>query len=178
MGESAGKWEQVEFYSSAGQSTGVLVLRNRLERMFTSRFYHNLDEKGRLTVPAEFRDLLNNSGAMITQGFEKNLMVLLSDDFDRIADRLRRLSMTDPDARRLRRMIFSGASRVEIDKAGRILIPHYLRQFAGLEIAVVIAGVGDHFEIWSELEWKAQEEQIQNTQDNAQRFIAVELTSI
>ena len=174
MGESVEKWEQVE----RRNVSGVLILTRRLERMFTSRFYHNLDEKGRLTIPAEYRDILTGSGAVITQGFEKYLMVLLPDNFNRIAERLRGLSMTDPEARLLRRIIFSGASHLDIDKAGRILIPHYLRQYASLESAVVIAGVGDHFEIWSEMDWQAQDEKIQNAQENAQRFIAVDLTSV
>jgi MraZ protein len=146
--------------------------------MFTGRFYHNLDEKGRLTIPSGYRDLLLVSGGYITQGFDKNLMVLLSPEFDRIVDRLRHLSMTDPEARLLKRIIISGAASLEIDKAGRILIPQYLRRYAGLESGLVIVGVGEYFEIWSDENWHSQDEQIQNAQENAQRFIAVDLNSI
>jgi MraZ protein len=145
--------------------------------MFTGRFYHNLDDKGRLTVPSRYRDMLVADGAVITQGFDKNLMVLPSSGFDNIAARVKSLSLTDPEARLLRRIIFSSADLLEMDKVGRILIPHYLRQFAGLENGLVIVGVGDFFEIWAEAFWNTQEEEIQNVQENAQRFVALELTS-
>ena len=145
--------------------------------MFTGRFYHNLDEKGRLTIPSRFRELLVASGAYITQGFDQNLMVLPLRFFGNIAETVRGLSLTDPQARLLRRVIFSGADLLEVDKAGRILIPSDLRYYAGLENEVVLAGVGDHFEIWSVGYWNDQKIQIQNAQENAQRFIALELTS-
>jgi MraZ protein len=144
--------------------------------MFTSRFYHNLDEKGRLTIPAEYRDSFADSRAVITQGFEKNLIVLQPENFDRVAQRLRGMSMTNPEVRLLRRIVFSGASHIEIDKAGRILIPNYLRKYANLETSVVIAGAGDYFEIWSEADWQSQDEEVQNAQENAQRFSGYELT--
>jgi MraZ protein len=145
--------------------------------MFTGRFYHNLDEKGRLTIPSQYRTAVLEKGAVITQGFDQNLMVLLADDFNQISNKVRKMSLTDPEARLLRRVIYSGADQVVVDKSGRVLISQDLREYAGMELEVVIVGVGDHFEIWSASNWANQKELVQNAQENAQRFISLELTS-
>jgi MraZ protein len=145
--------------------------------MFLGQFYHNLDDKGRLTVPSRYRDLLLPAGAYIMQGFDQNLIVLPSDNYEEQFQRIRQLSMTDPDARSLRRLFFSTADRVEVDKAGRILIPQFLRTYAGLECALVLVGMGDYFEIWSPEAWKVQFEQLQDPQLNSDRFSAFSLAS-
>ncbi len=145
--------------------------------MFLGQFYHNLDDKGRLTVPSRYRDLLLPAGAYIMQGFDQNLIVLPSDNFEEQFQRIRQLSMTDPTARSLRRLLFSTADRVEVDKAGRILIPQFLRTFAGLECALVLVGMGDYFEIWSPEAWKVQFDQLQDPQLNSDRFSAISLAS-
>jgi MraZ protein len=163
--------------SGAPVFPGVLNLKGRLERMFTGRFYHNLDEKGRLTIPSQYRTAVLEKGAVITQGFDQNLMVLLADDFNQISNKVRKMSLTDPEARLLRRVIYSGADQVFVDKSGRVLISQDLREYAGMELEVVIVGVGDHFEIWSASNWANQKELVQNAQENAQRFISLELTS-
>jgi MraZ protein len=145
--------------------------------MFLGQFYHNLDDKGRLTVPSRYRDLLLPAGAYIMQGFDQNLIVLPSDNYEAQIQRIRQLSITDPDARSLRRLYFSTADRVDVDKAGRILIPQFLRTYAGLECALVLVGMGDYFEIWSPEAWKVQFEQLQDPQLNSDRFSAISLAS-
>jgi MraZ protein len=145
--------------------------------MFLGQFYHNLDDKGRLTVPARYRDLLVLAGAYIMQGFDQNLIVLPSENYDEVFQRIRLMSITDPNARSLRRLLFSTADRVEVDKAGRILIPQFLRTYAGLECALVVVGMGDYFEIWSPEAWKVQNEQLQDPQLNMDRFSAFNLAS-
>jgi len=167
--QSGSKWRRM--------NPGAVILKGKVELMFLGEFYHNLDEKGRLTVPAKYRELLVVDGAYITHGFDPNLMVLPMPFFEMIAHTIRKLSLTDPEARLLRRIFFSGASLLEVDKAGRILIPQNLRKFAGLENEVVITGVGDHFEIWSADQWRVQDEEIQKAQGDAQRFIAMGLSS-
>jgi MraZ protein len=144
--------------------------------MFLGRFNHNLDDKGRLTVPARFRDLLAAEGAYVMQGFDRNLMVLPSSNFKTLSHRINQMSMTDPDARLLRRLLFSTADEVEVDRAGRILLPQFLRQAAGLETAVVVVGQGDYFEIWSPEAWQDQQAQLEEVQSNAQRFVALSLS--
>ena len=90
--------------------------------MFLNHYHHNLDEKGRLTIPARYRELISQ-GAYITLGFDQNLMVLTTSYFNEIAERSAKLSLTDATSRQLMRLIFSNAERVEVDKAGRILEP-------------------------------------------------------
>lgn len=137
--------------------------------MFLGRFEHSIDEKGRLTIPARFRDLLAD-GAYVTQGFDHNLIVLPTTTFDAMSENVNALSMTDPAARQLRRLIFSSAVLCEIDKAGRILLPSFLREAIHLEEMAVIVGVGGHFEIWAPNYWSKQFDIMQDTEANAQRF--------
>jgi MraZ protein len=145
--------------------------------MFLGRFYHTLDEKGRLTIPARFRDLLLPDGAYIMQGFDENLWVLPTAAFEVLSREVNQKSITDPNSRLLRRLVFSTADRLELDRAGRILIPQFLRQAASLETDVVVVGAGRYFEIWSPGAWEIQDEQLQDAQANAQRFAAFDLTS-
>ncbi len=142
--------------------------------MFLGQFVHNVDEKGRLTIPARFRDLLDGT-AYITSGFEKNLLVLTEPRFNKMKERLNELSLTDLDARQLKRLLFSNAAQLEFDKAGRILLPAYLREAIGVHTEAILVGVGDYFEIWSPENWKEQENILQDTQANATRFASLDL---
>ena len=145
--------------------------------MFLGQFYHNLDNKGRLTIPTQFRDMLSEGGAYVLQGFEQNLLVLPSARFENVAQRINQMSMTDPTSRLLRRLFFSTAQHVEVDKSGRILLPRFLRQSSYLDNEVVVVGNGAYFELWSPGNWSSQSEQIQDTQTNAHRFAELDLTS-
>ncbi len=142
--------------------------------MFLNHYRHNLDEKGRLTIPARYRELILQ-GAYITLGFDQNLMVLTTSYFNEIAERSAKLSLTDATSRQLLRLIFANAERVEIDKAGRILIPQSLREAAHLESEAVVVGVLNHFEIWSPSLWEHQSESMTNAEANEQRFSALSL---
>jgi MraZ protein len=143
--------------------------------MFLGHYEHSIDEKGRLIIPARFRELLAE-GAYVTRGFDRNLIVLTTSAFDRLYERVNQLSLTDQNARLLKRLIFSDADRVEFDKAGRILIPQFLRQAADLVGPVVIAGVGGHFEIWAQQKWAEQNEELNNIEATTQRFAALDLS--
>jgi len=142
--------------------------------MFLGQYEHAIDEKGRLTIPARFREALAN-GAYVLQGFDHNLIVLDSPSFESIYARVNQMSMTDPTARQLKRFIFSTAERVEIDRAGRMLLPSYLRDSAQLDGSAVVVGVGDYLEIWSPEVWARQQDLLQDVDANAQRFAAFEL---
>ena len=144
--------------------------------MFLGQYRHNIDEKGRLTIPARFRELLADGG-FVTQGFERNLMVLTTVDFENIADHVSEKSLTDPTARELKRLLFSTANPLDMDKSGRILLPQFLRELAGLDGEVVLVGVGDHFEIWPTEDWDKQINRLKDTEANAQRFSGVTLTA-
>jgi len=143
--------------------------------MFLGQFEHTIDEKGRLTIPARYRDLLAE-GAVITRGFDRNLMVLTSSSFDQLYQRINQKSMTDLNARLLKRLIFSNANQLDFDKAGRILIPQFLRQAANINTNVTIVGVGDYFEVWSQDCWNEQAALLQDVDGTSQRFAVLDLS--
>jgi MraZ protein len=144
--------------------------------MFLGRYQHSIDDKGRLMVPARFRELLEG-GAYLTQGFEKCLMVMTEAHFKQVYDLITSMSLTDPTARLLRRLIFSNAYQVEVDKVGRILVPGNLRQIAGLETDAVVAGQGEYFEVWTPAEWDKQAALLNDAEANNHRFAALNISS-
>ncbi len=121
--------------------------------MFLSEFRHTIDEKGRLTIPAKYRGLLA-AGMVITRGFERNLMAFSLEGWEELAERVKALPISDPSAREFRRRLFSGAVDLIPDRQGRVLLPPYLREFAGIDSEVVIAGVYSHVEIWASGTWE------------------------
>ena len=143
--------------------------------MFLGSYQHNLDDKGRLMIPARFREMLDG-GAYITQGFDRCLMVMTGESFRQVLNGLNATSMTDPNARLLRRMILANAFQIEIDKVGRVLVPQTLREFAGLDGEAIVAGQGEYFEVWSPAAWSEQVKQMQDTETNNQRFAALNLS--
>jgi MraZ protein len=169
VGESGKKWKAPEFRRSA--------FNKELAHMFLGQFQHNFDDKGRLMVPARFRDELLDGGAYITQGFDPCLMVMTGSYFKQVYDSVNAMNMADPNARLLRRLIFANAYPVETDKVGRILVPQNLRTFASLNSEAVVAGQGDYFEIWTPAAWDEQMKKIQDTEANNQRFATLNLSS-
>ncbi len=143
--------------------------------MFLGQFQHNLDDKGRLMIPARFRELLA-AGAFITQGFDKCLMVMTDVYFKQVYDRISAMNLADPMARLLRRLILSNAYPVEADKVGRILIPQNLRQVITLEGEAIVAGQGEYFEVWTPAAWNEQMAQLQDLETNDQRFAMLDLS--
>jgi MraZ protein len=144
--------------------------------MFLGQFQHNLDDKGRLMIPARFRDLLEG-GAFITQGFDKCLMVMTDAYFKQVYERIESMNLADPTARLLRRLILANAYPVEADKVGRILVPQNLRAFLGIENGeLIVAGQGDYFEVWTPALWQEQMTQLQDTEANNQRFSTLDLS--
>jgi MraZ protein len=143
--------------------------------MFLGQFQHNLDEKGRLMIPARYRELLA-AGAFITQGFDRCLMVMTDAYFAQVYDRINSMNLADPTARLLRRLILSNAYSVEVDKVGRILVPGNLRQVIALNGEAIVAGQGDYFEVWNPAEWTQQMDQLQDIETNNQRFATLDLS--
>ncbi|HET6596669.1 MAG TPA: division/cell wall cluster transcriptional repressor MraZ [Anaerolineales bacterium] len=143
--------------------------------MFLGQFQHNLDEKGRLMIPARYRELLA-AGAFITQGFDKCLMVMTDAYFAQVYDRINSMNLADPTARLLRRLILSNAYAVEVDKVGRILVPGNLREVIALNGEAIVAGQGDYFEVWNPADWNEQMDQLQDIETNNQRFATLDLS--
>ncbi len=144
--------------------------------MFLGNFQHNLDDKGRLMIPARFRELLEG-GAFITQGFDKCVMVMTESYFKQVYERIETMNLADPTARLLRRLILSNAYPVEADKVGRILMPLNLRAFLGIENGeLVVAGQGEYFEVWTPALWNEQMAKLQDTEANNARFSTLDLS--
>ncbi|MDD4335297.1 MAG: division/cell wall cluster transcriptional repressor MraZ [Desulfotomaculaceae bacterium] len=120
--------------------------------MFMSEYQHTIDAKGRLFIPARFREGLGDS-FIITKGLDGCLFVYTREEWDALEQKLKSLPFTRGDARAFLRFFFSGAAICEIDKQGRILIPGNLREYAGLEKDAVIIGVSTRVEIWSKVQW-------------------------
>jgi len=144
--------------------------------MFLGQYQHSLDEKGRLTIPVAFRDALGE-GAFISQGFDRNLMIMSADYFQLVYQRINAMSITDPAARMLRRLLLSSAYQVDVDRSGRILLPQNLRQFLALNGEAILVGQGEYFEIWTPTEWGRQMQTLQDAEANTQRFAMLDLST-
>jgi MraZ protein len=125
-----------------------------LEHMFLGEYTHALDDKGRLTLPAKYRAELA-TGLVVTRGIDKCLFVFPMTEWKTLSDKLSALPLTDAQAREFQRLIFSGATDPELDKQGRVLLPQYLRDYAGLTGEVIVAGLNTHMEIWAPDVWNA-----------------------
>ncbi|MCX6763841.1 MAG: division/cell wall cluster transcriptional repressor MraZ [Candidatus Moranbacteria bacterium] len=121
--------------------------------MFIGEYSHSIDPKKRLAVPSRFRLELKNK-VVVTRGLDKCLFVYPMKVWEEIAGKLGTLPVGESATRSFIRLQLSGAVDVEIDKQGRILIPDFLKIYAGLKRNVVIAGVYNRLEIWDEIRWK------------------------
>ncbi|UCG80114.1 MAG: division/cell wall cluster transcriptional repressor MraZ [Desulfobacterales bacterium] len=132
--------------------------------MFRGSSFHNLDPKGRLIIPARFRDVLKQSsvdGLMISM-MDGALSCYTFEEWRKIEGRILDLSVKSEHMRRFRRIFIGGAHECILDKQGRILIPPSLRQHAGLKKEVILVGVLDHFEVWAKDIWAQEDEKLQN----------------
>jgi MraZ protein len=141
------------------------------------QFHHNLDDKGRLTIPARFREMLQADGAYVMYGMDHNLLLITSPQFDSIAQKILSMNSADASTRDLRRLVFGTAEWVEIDKAGRILISQNLRNMADIQQDVVMAGTGPWIEIWAPTLWSARMALLEDADANERRFSALDLTT-
>jgi MraZ protein len=121
--------------------------------MFMGEFNHSIDAKGRLIIPSKLRDQLGET-FVITKGLDGCLFIYTNDEWQNIEKKFREVPLTTKDARKFSRFFFAGASQMEIDKQGRILIPSLLREFAGLQKEVVLVGVLDRVEVWDKDKWE------------------------
>ncbi len=120
--------------------------------MFLGEFYHSVDAKGRLIVPAKFRDGLGER-FIITKGLDKCLFVFPTDEWRVFENKVKDLPMTDPSVRKFVRFFFGGAFEAETDNQGRVVLPPNLREYAGISKEIVTVGVAGKIEIWSKENW-------------------------
>ena len=120
--------------------------------MFIGEYSDNLDNKGRLAVPAKFRAILKD-GAVVTRGLDNCLFLYPKKEWKILAEKLANLPIGQSKARAFSRLMLAGAMEVEFDNQGRITLPEYLRKFAILKKKAIIAGLYDRLEIWDEIAW-------------------------
>lgn len=132
--------------------------------MFIGEYEHSLDEKKRVSLPKSFRGALGKKVVM-TRGLDNCLFVYARSEWEKVAARLSELSFAQADTRGFNRFILSGAAEVEVDGAGRILIPDHQKEFAGLKKNVVFAGVSDRVEIWDAVKWSSYKTKIEKQAD-------------
>ena len=138
---------------SGGFSSQVAQMTNQ----FMGEYNHTMDAKGRLIVPAKFREAGGDT-FIVTKGLDKCLFVFTEEKWSTVVERVSHMSLTDKNARTFSRFFIGSAGECEVDKQGRILLPAVLREFAGLEKDVVLAGVLNHIEIWSKDRWSETSE--------------------
>jgi MraZ protein len=126
--------------------------------MFLGEFRHSLDAKGRVILPAKFRDELEG-GAVMARALDGCLAVYPQDEFDRLAARLRDARERGQHERQAARTFFSGAVEIAPDKQGRVAVPQHLREFAALDRDVVVAGGFDHVEIWDAQRFRERDQE-------------------
>ena len=122
------------------------------EKMFLGEFQHTIDTKGRVSLPAKFRDGLGEK-FYVTKGLEECLFIFSEAEWTTFSDRLKQLSLAKKEARAFVRFFFGGAAELECDKQGRMLLPAPLREYAGCKKDAVIVGVGSRIEVWDQERW-------------------------
>ncbi|WP_368294014.1 division/cell wall cluster transcriptional repressor MraZ [Dehalobacter sp. TBBPA1] len=143
--------------------------------MFMGEFLHTIDNKGRLIIPAKFRELLGNK-SFITKGMEDCLFLYPENGWLDFVEKLKQLPVSQTRAREFTRLFFSSAAECEFDKQGRILVPANLRERAFLEKDVVVVGVMDRIEVWDSLKWREYSTNAaQNYEDDAESLAAMGL---
>ncbi|MFZ7120409.1 MAG: division/cell wall cluster transcriptional repressor MraZ [Eubacteriaceae bacterium] len=120
--------------------------------MFIGEYQHNIDNKGRLTMPSKFRDGLGQT-FIITKGLDKCLFVFSLQEWNKFENKLKTLPISSKDARSFTRFFFAGAAECELDKQGRIMVPANLRNYAEISKETFVIGVSSRIEIWNEDNW-------------------------
>ena len=120
--------------------------------MFLGEYELRLDHKGRLAIPARFRDAFRG-GLVLSRGFDRCLIVYTLDEWGRVAEELASLPVTQANPRRIARFTFSGAFDLSLDRQGRVVLPAALRQYAGLNDDVVLVGSYSHLQVWDRDLW-------------------------
>lgn len=120
--------------------------------MLLGEYRHNVDVKGRVSVPSKFRNDLGQT-FVITKGLDNCLFMYSKQEWETFELKLKELPLTNQDARSFVRFFFAGAAECEVDKQGRINIPQNLREYANIQKDVVIVGVATRAEIWDSEKW-------------------------
>jgi MraZ protein len=138
--------------------------------MFIGEYQHNLDPKGRLAIPVKFREKLEK-GVIITRGIDRCLFVFANNEWEQLVEKLIKLPLAQADSRAFVRLMLAGAIDSKIDSQGRILIPDYLRKYAGLKKEVIITGLYNRIEVWDAERWQEYKQKTESkTEEIAERL--------
>lgn len=124
--------------------------------MFYGEYEHTIDKKGRLIIPSKFRDFFKEYGIeklYVTRGLDRCLFVFTENEWKLQESKFKAISFTKSESRKFNRFYFAGATQIECDRQGRILIPKYLKDYAGIKRDVMIIGVSNRMEVWSKEAW-------------------------
>jgi len=124
--------------------------------MFYGEYQHGLDRKGRLILPARFREACKENGIdnfFITRGLDKCLFMFTEDEWRLQEKKFKSLSFTKKESRSFNRLFFSGAVDVVPDKQGRFIVPQYLKEYAQIKKEAIVIGVSNRIEIWDSATW-------------------------
>lgn len=124
-------------------------------KLFLGEYNHALDERGRVTLPRKIRSELEGNTVIVSRGWDNCIFGYDRTEWEKEAEKQVSQSVTDPAARSVRRYMFAGAEKVEIDKLGRMVVPAHLKEYAGLGGELTVVGAGDHFEVWEKTRWEA-----------------------
>ena len=126
--------------------------------MFYGEYEHTIDRKGRLIVPAKFRQALKEHEAkalFLTRGLDGCLFLFPESEWRTVESRFKQIPFTKAEGRKFNRIFFSGATALEVDGLGRLLVPRTLKEFAQIKQDVVIVGVSTRMELWAKEKWQA-----------------------
>lgn len=126
--------------------------------MFIGEYKHTIDDKGRLAIPVKFRGDLAR-GAVVTRGLDGSLFLFPKEEWDNLATKIAALPLGQSNSRAFARLMLAGAMDAELDKQGRVVLPEYLRQYAGIGRATVVVGVFNRLEVWDVAKWEAYKSQ-------------------
>ncbi len=132
--------------------------------MFLGEYKHSIDVKGRMAVPAKFRQQLDG-GAILTRGLDKCLFLFPKKEWDVLVSKLVNLPLAQADSRAFGRFMLSGASDVEFDGQGRVLIPEPLRAYAHLQKKTIVTGLFNRIEVWDDEEWSRYKAKTESASD-------------
>jgi len=141
--------------------------------MFIGEYSYTIDEKGRLSVPVKFRPELE-LGCIVTRGLDHCLWVYSVNEWQKLAAKIAELPLTQKDARSFSRLMLAGAMDLKLDKMGRVNLPQYLADYAGIKNKVVVTGVYNRLEIWPQEEWETFKKEMEDNSEG----IAENLSSI
>lgn len=145
-----------------------------LGQMFWGEYAHHLDKKGRLIIPARYRPKLTE-GTMLTRGLDRNLVIYPKEAWQSVSEQINQQPLTQPTTRALRRLLFSGAVPLSLDRQGRVLIPAYLREYASLEGEVLIIGMETSIELWQPESWREALEDVASILAEAESILKIRL---